>query len=709
VKRHIPYIRLDKGSLVQLGYGSLQRRVFATVTDGTSNIAVDIATDKHKTKELLQAANVPVPHGHIVSGIEELAEVIARTGFPLVIKPNDGSQGRGVTLNINNAEEAIAAYERARRHSEEIVIERYYSGADYRLLVINYRLVAAAKRTPAMVTGDGISSVRELIRKTNLDPLRGEDHEKILTRIRIDQHTEDFLRCQEMTLDSIPAKGKKVYLKQTANLSTGGTSEDVTDLIHAEIRSMAERVARVIGLDICGIDFISGDISVPLKQGKGVVLEVNAAPGFRMHTHPYSGKPRQAGEAVAEMLFPGTNNGRIPIIAITGTNGKTTTTRLIAHIASTAGYKVGYTTTEGIYINGEMVEEGDCTGPVSAERVLRDTTVDFAVLECARGGMLRSGLAFDECDVGIVTNVAEDHLGLKGINTLEEMASVKSIIPESVSRNGVVVLNENNEFTYNMKNRVNCRVALFSANPVSSRIAEHCKNGGLAATYQHGRITVCQGSRVILRENVENIPSAFGGRAIFMIENILAAILAACAKNIRIHHILKALHSFMPSFENNPGRMNLIRFRNFDFMLDYAHNFHGITALGSFIRQFDSDNKVGIISAAGDRRDVDIFNIGKASAEVFDKIIIRIDEDTRGRKESEIIDLLYAGITHSDRNFPVEVIMNEQDAIYQSVTHAVPGSLIVLFSDNVKKSFDLIRELKKKEEEPVYEETLSRK
>lgn len=699
VARGIPIIRLDKGSLVQLGYGNAQRRIEATITDQTSAIAVDIATDKERTKAMLRSASIPVPEGDIISEKEELAEIIEDIGFPLATKPHNGNQGKGVSLNLRNAEEAMEGFLKAKTYSNEVIVEKFFQGSDYRLLVINYRFVAAAQRTPAMVTGNGINTIRELIDKANLDPCRGDHHECILTKIKIDKHTEEFLKFQHISLEDVPPYGKQVFLKRTANLSTGGTSEDVTDHVHPEIISMAERVARTIGLDICGIDFISEDISKNLKQGKGIVIEVNAAPGFRMHTNPSKGMPRPVGEAVVDMLFHRNNNGRIPIIAITGTNGKTTTARMIAHIAETAGFTVGYTSTTGVYINKEVVEEGDCTGPVSSAKVLRDPTVNFAVLECARGGILRSGLAFDQCDVGIVTNVAEDHLDLKDIHTVADMAEVKSVVPELVKKDGMAILNENNEYTYQMKHKLKCTVALFSINSYSPRIKEHCNNGGIAAVYRDGEIILLKGNSVVLSEQVGNIPCAFGGKALFMIENIMAAILASYARFINIKFIVEALRSFTPTFENMPGRMNLIEFENFNFLLDYAHNFHGISALGSFIKEYDAIQKVGIVSAVGDRRDVDIINMGKASAEVFDKIIIRVDEDTRGRNENEIIDLINIGIQASEKELLVEVIKNEQEAIRYAFESAAPDSLIVLLSENIKKSYELLKSFTIQEKE----------
>jgi len=707
LSKGIPYLRLDTGSLVQLGYGNRQKRIEATITEGTSNIAVDLASDKHRTKQFLKESSIPVPAGSIIADISELGNVVNEFGFPLVTKPYNRNQGKGVTINIKNYDEAQSGFEAAKAFSDRVIVEEFIPGDDYRLLVVNTRLVAAARRVPAMVTGNDHSTIRELVDMANQHPSRGYDHENILTIIRLDESTEDMLRKQHITLDAVPPLGKKVFLKQTANLSQGGTAEDVTDLVHPEIAALAERAARIIGLDICGIDLIAEDISQPVAKGKAVIVEVNAAPGFRMHTNPAIGHPRPVGEAVVDMLFHGKYDGRIPIVAITGTNGKTTTARLLAHLARKAGYVVGLTTTEGIYINGTRIEEGDCTGATSSQKILRDKSVNFAVLECARGGILRSGLGFDKCDTGIVTNVAEDHIGLNGIWTIQEMAEVKAVVPESVKPDGLAILNENNEFAYRIKDRLKCAVALFSINSRSHRIVEHCKKGGIAAFYEEGKVILMNSHKVILSEYVEDIPIAFGGRAPFMIENILAAILAAYFNRIDIKYISEGLHSFVPSYENTPGRLNHIKFRNFNFILDYAHNMHGLEALSIYLRQIHATQKVGIISAPGDRRESDIIGIGKAAAEIFDIIIIRIDEDPRDKKPAEIADLLRTGIKLSRKKRAVEIIEKETDAITHAFSNAIWGSLIVLFSENVRKSFELITELKNKDERMTLENVVS--
>ncbi|MBP9933627.1 MAG: cyanophycin synthetase, partial [Chitinophagaceae bacterium] len=462
IHRGIPWIRLNKNSLVQLGYGMNQRRIQATVASTTSNIAVEIACDKEDTKNLLEAAEVPVPRGRIIYTEEELEAAIKRIGYPVVLKPINGNHGRGATTNIKDWGSAQLAFEIAKKHSRAIICEKFITGYDFRLLVINYKFICAARRTPACVTGDGKSTLQQLIDAVNADPRRGYGHEKVLTQIKVDAVTEKILADKELTLDSIIPKGEELMLKPTANLSTGGTSTDVTDFVHPNNIFLAERIARIIGLDICGIDIMAPDLSTPLEENGGAVLEVNAAPGFRMHIEPSEGLARNVAEPVIDMLYPPGSSARIPIIGITGTNGKTTTTRLTAHLVKSMGHKVGFTTSDGVYIQNQMMMKGDCTGPISAEFVLKDPTVDFAVLECARGGILRAGLGFHRCDIGIVTNISADHLGLGGIDTVEQLARVKSVVVQSVMPEGFAILNADDDLVYKMREGLECHVAFFS-------------------------------------------------------------------------------------------------------------------------------------------------------------------------------------------------------------------------------------------------------
>ncbi|MDA9262393.1 cyanophycin synthetase, partial [bacterium] len=512
-KRGIPWIRLNKYSLCQLGYGSNQKRIQATVTSETSNIAVDIAGDKEDTKYLLEQAEVPTPKGEIIRRERSLKESCRYVGYPLVIKPINGNHGRGITVDINSYEEALEAFRVAQKVSTAVIIEKYITGDDYRLLVINNKLVAAAIRTPAHVIGDGKSTIQELIDVVNSDPRRGYGHEKVLTAIDVNELTRTIIKAAGYQLDSVIKKDEMLILKDTANLSTGGTAEDVTDIVHPDNIFMAERISKIIDLDICGIDIMTTDISKPLAETGGAVLEVNAGPGFRMHLAPTSGLPRNVASHVIDKLFPPGSTSRIPIIAISGTNGKTTTTRLIAHIAKMKGLKVGYTTSDGVYIQNKLVMKGDCTGPASAEFVLKDPTVNFAVLESARGGLLRAGLGFKHCDVGIVTNVAPDHLGLRGIHTVEQLAKVKGVIPETVLPEGYSILNADDELVYAMRKNVESHVALFSMDENNIHIKSMQKVDGLCAVYENGYITICKGEWKMRVIKAVNVPLTYGGRA----------------------------------------------------------------------------------------------------------------------------------------------------------------------------------------------------
>ncbi|MDH3699416.1 MAG: cyanophycin synthetase, partial [Flavobacteriaceae bacterium] len=563
--RGIPWIRLNKYSLCQLGYGANQKRIQATVTSETSSIGVELACDKEDTKFLLEQAEVEVPRGDIISRESSLEASCKYVGFPLVIKPIDGNHGRGITVDINSLEEAKEAFKMAKQVSGRVIVERFITGEDYRLLVINNHLVAAAKRTPAHVIGDGVQTIEELVAEVNKDPRRGYGHEKELTAITINELTQTIIKDAGYSVDSVLAKGEKLILKDTANLSTGGTAEDVTDIVHPANVSMAERISKIIDLDICGIDVMTSDISKPLSATGGAVLEVNAGPGFRMHLAPTTGLPRNVAAPVVDKLFPKQGDtGRIPIIAITGTNGKTTTTRLIAHMAKMKGNRVGYTTSDGVYIQNRLLMKGDCTGPASAEFVLKDPTVNFAVLECARGGLLRAGLGFKKCDVGIVTNIAADHLGLKGINTIEELARVKGVIPETVLPEGYAILNADDDLVYDMRRGINCNLALFSLDENNPRIQALQRIGGITAVYENGYITLCRGTWKMRIMKAEDIPLTYGGKATFMIQNILPAVIAGNVRGFGNEDMKAALETFIPSATQTPGRLNLFKFKNFN-------------------------------------------------------------------------------------------------------------------------------------------------
>jgi len=695
--RGIPWIRLNKYSLCQLGYGANQKRIQATVTSQTSSIGVELACDKEDTKYILEQAEVPIPKGEIVRSEGGLRDAVDYIGFPLVVKPVNGNHGRGITANIRNMEDALVAFAAAKEISRSVIVEKYITGHDHRLLVINYKLVAASLRTPAHVVGDGKSSIQQLVDVVNTDPRRGYGHENLLTEIDLNELTIGILKEKGLTINSVPAKEEIVLLKDTANLSTGGTAEDVTDYVHPYNIFMAERIAKVIGLDICGIDIITDNIGQPLTETGGAVLEVNAGPGFRMHTSPAKGLPRNVGGHVVDMLFPPGSKWEIPIVAISGTNGKTTTTRLMAHLAKMKGYNVGYTTTDGVYIQNRKLVSGDCTGPVSAEFVLKDPTVNFAVLECARGGLLRAGLGFKKCDVGIVTNVAPDHLGLKGIHTMDQLAKVKGVIPETVKPGGYAILNADDDLVFAMRRDLKCKVALFSMNENSPRIKAHSAREGLSAIYENGYVTILKGEWKIRVAKVINVPLTMGGKAEFMIQNVLPVILASYVNDFSIEDIKTGLETFMPSPTQSPGRLNMFAFEKFNVLVDYAHNSAGFRALQKFVANLDASPKVGIIAGIGDRRPEDNHDIGFIAAEMFDEIIIRQDRNLRGRTEEEIIGMVHEGIKASDPTTKVTIITSEEEAIIHAIKTAAPNSLVIVSSDVVPTALDLVMKLKEEE------------
>ena len=698
-KRNIPFIRLNKQSLVQLGYGVHQKRIRATIASTTSNIAVDIACDKEETKLLLEAAEIPVPRGTVVRTEEGLQVAVEKFKYPLVIKPIDGNHGKGNTTNITTWEQAVKALDAAKVYGRNVIVEKFITGYDFRCLVINNKFICAALRTPASVVGDGEHTIQWLIDDTNKDPRRGYGHEKVLTQITIDQFTQKMMDDGGFTLETIPKKGERVLLKPTANLSTGGTSTDVTDEVHPANIFMFERIAKIIGLDICGIDVMATDLRTPVSENGGAILEVNAAPGFRMHIEPAEGLPRNVAEPVIDMLFPKGSIGRIPIIAVTGTNGKTTTTRLTAHIAKSAGKKVGYTTSDGVYIQNQMMMKGDCTGPISSAFVLKDPTVDFAVLECARGGILKSGLAFQHCDVAVVTNVAADHIGLGGINSVDQMAKVKAVVPETVFPHGFAILNAEDDLVYAMKEGLNCNIALFSMDESNSRIRKHCAKGGLATVYENGYVTIMKGNWKIRVMAAKDIPLTYEGKALHNIANCLPAVMATYLyRDITIEDIRQGLQTFIPGESLTPGRLNFFHFKNFTFLADFAHNPHGLKLLCDFISKLDYKTKVGVISGTGDRRDEDIMELGSISAGYFDEIIIRCDKNLRGRSAEEIIDLLQKGINRINASIPVKVIANENEALEYIYANPVPGALYTIMCDVVAGALDKIKELKARED-----------
>ena len=697
VIRDIPWIRLGTNSLVQLGYGINQMRFQATITCKTSSIAVDIACNKELTKKMLDAASIPVANGGICVNEEDLAETINKIGYPIVLKPLDGNHGKGASINVKNWEDAVAGLAYAKSYSNRIIVEKFITGFDFRVLIIDNKLVAAAKRVPANVVGNGKDSIQKLIEETNNDPRRGYGHENVLTEITIDRDTEDLLEKLKYTVDTVPRKDEVVYLKSTANLSTGGTSVDVTDMMHPENIFLCERISRVIGLDICGVDIMAENLTQPLKENGGCILEVNAAPGFRMHLAPSEGLPRNVASPVIDMLYPPGKPSRIPIIAVTGTNGKTTTTRLLAHIVKNNGYKVGFTTSDGIYVQNHMMEKGDTTGPLSAEYILKDPTVEFAVLETARGGILRSGLGFSRCDIGIITNIQEDHLGLSDIHTLEDLARVKSTVVKSIKKDGWAILNAEDEQCLKIANELSCNIAYFSLNEDNPTVQKFAKEGKIVAVYENGFITIKKGEWKIRVEKATQVPLTLGGKAKFMIANVLAATLAAYLQGFKTEDISLSLQTFIPSAAQTPGRMNIFEFKKFKVLIDFAHNASGYRGVEDFLNSVEATKKIGIIAGVGDRRDEDIKECAKIAGRMFDHIIIRQEKYLRGRTEDEIINLILQGIAESGKNVTHEIIPKEVEAIKHAINNAVEGSFITALSDVVTNAINIVQEYLDKE------------
>ena len=699
VARDIPWIRLGTNSLVQLGYGVNQMRFQATITCKTSSIAVDIACNKEQTKKMLDAASIPVANGGICVDEEDLEEVVKKIGYPIVLKPLDGNHGKGASINVKTWEDAVEGLAYAKKYSHRVIVEKFITGYDFRVLIIDNKLVAAAKREPAHVKGDGKQTIQQLINETNLDPKRGYGHENVLTQIDVDRDTTDLLEKLGYTLETVPRKDEVVYLKSTANLSTGGTSVDVTDMMHPENIFLCERISRVIGLDICGVDIMAENLTQPLKENGGCILEVNAAPGFRMHLAPSEGLPRNVAAPVIDMLYPPGKPSRIPIIAVTGTNGKTTTTRLIAHIVKNNGYRVGFTTSDGIYVQNHLMEKGDTTGPVSAEYILKDPTVEFAVLETARGGILRAGLGFSRCDIGIITNIQEDHLGLSDIHTLDDLARVKATVVRSIKKEGWAILNAEDDQCMKITNYLHCNIAYFSMDENHPKVKQFAKEGKIVAVYENGYITIKKGEWKIRVERATHVPLTMGGKARFMIANVLAATLAAYLQGFKTEDISLSLQTFIPSAAQTPGRMNIFEFKKFKVLIDFAHNPAGYKGVEEYLSSVEATKKIGIIAGVGDRRDEDIKECATIAARMFDHIIIRQEKYLRGRTEEEIIGLIIEGIAASGKKVSHEIIPKETEAIKHAIDTAEDGTFITALSDVVTNAIEIVQSYLDKESE----------
>lgn len=694
--RDIPYIRLNERSLVQLGYGVNQRRIQATTTANTNMIAVDIAGDKSATKQLLGDMGVPVPKGYRIRSIDELESTIDRIGYPVVIKPLDGNHGKGATVGIKNIEDAKIAWDKAKEYSRWVIVEKQLIGSDFRALVVNNRLIAVAERVPAHIVGDGKSTIQELIDKVNADPRRGYGHENVLTQIDIDNQTMRCIKLGGYELDSKLKKGEILHLKTTANISTGGTAIDVTDGVHPENVFLFERIAKIIGLDVAGVDVIAPNVSEPLSQNGGGIIEVNAAPGFRMHLAPSEGIGRNVAEHVIDMLFPPASPSRIPIFSITGTNGKTTTTRLIAHILRNSGRSVGYTTTDGTYIGNQQITKGDNTGPISAQLVLKDPTVDVAVLETARGGIIRSGLGFDHCDIGVVMNIAADHLGMKDINTLEDLARVKSVVPRAVSKRGFAVLNAEDPLVYKMRDLVDGTVVCFSMDENDPNIKKRAERGRVSCVFENGYVTILKGKWKVRVEKVTNIPLTYEGRAHFMIQNVLAATLACFVHGVSIEDIRVGLMTFNAGVAQTPGRLNFIEVGHVTVLMDYAHNPAGLRGLTNFVTKMPYKYRTILLNVAGDRRDEDIVEFGRIAGEAFDRIVIRNGHYLRGRTPESVYELLQKGIAEAGTEPAVRIIPDSLDAMQHAIKNGRKGELVVTLADRVPDDISFLHEIRDK-------------
>lgn len=689
VLRGIPYRRLTDGSLVQFGWGSKQRRIQAAETDSTSAIAESIAQDKDLTKSLLIAAGVPVPVGKPAQNLAQAWAIAQDIGLPVVVKPQDGNQGKGVTVNIVSQEHFEVAYETAAYYGE-VMVERFLPGQDYRLLVVGNKLIAAARREPPLVVGDGVHTVKELVNLVNADPRRGDGHSTSLTKIKFDGIAIARLAQQELQPESVPEKGLRVILRNNANLSTGGTATDVTDDVHPEVAARAVAAAQMVGVDICGVDVVSESLLRPLEEQQGGIVEVNAAPGLRMHISPSFGKGRNVGKAVIESMFKPGDDGRIPVIAVTGTNGKTTTVRLTSHLLKTQGMRVGMTNTDGVYVNGRQIDDGDCSGPRSARNVLMHPDVDAAVFETARGGMLREGLAFDRCKVAIVTNIGSgDHLGLNYITTLEDLTVLKRVIVLNVAPDGMAVLNATDPSVAAMAKHCPGSVTFFAQDPQHPVLATHRAQGKRVVFVENDHIVAQEGKK-IYRVPLANVPLTRQGQIGFQTENVMASVAAAWAINLSWENISQGLATFISDVQGVPGRFNVFDYRGATVIADYGHNPDAIQALVNAVDNMPSARRSVVISGAGDRRDQDIRDQTRILGQAFDNVILYQDACQRGREDGEVLKLLREGLEGAERTQGIDEIRGEFNAIDNAMERLEPGDLCLILIDQVEDSLAYI-------------------
>lgn len=695
-RRGIPWIRVNQDSLVQLGYGKNRKYIQAAMSEQTSAIAMDMAANKQLTKSVLERASVPVPRGKTVQTEKEALEAFEDLGGPVVVKPLDGCQGKGVSLNLTTPGEVTDAFRIAREFSSNVLVEELFVGRNYRTVVVNGRMVAASERLPAHVIGDGVHTVKQLIEIANEDPRRGDGHEKPLTRIKIDSVLLAYLQKSGISLDHVPMKEEMIILREGINLSTGGTAKDVTDIVHPDVKRLSERVARIIGLDICGVDLVLKDIIEPLEEGSGGVIEVNASPGLRMHHHPSEGRSRDVGAAVVDMLYPPGASARIPLISITGTNGKTSVTRMMAHILTEAGNRVGMTTTDGIYIGGELIVKGDTTGPHSARAILCDPSVEVAVLETARGGIARRGLGYDWSDISVMTNIQPDHIGQDGIKSVEDLVRIKSLVAERVREGGTLILNADDErlarLTENPRvSNIKKHVVYFSIRNNHLLIKRHTAAGGAAYFVKNGWIIECVNKAEHRIIQVSDIPVTMYGTAEFQVANALAAI-AAC----RAHGVTrKQVASFISTFQNalhNPGRANLFRVGHGYLMLDYGHNPDAFKSVCRMASLWQGRRVTGVVSVPGDRADSIIEQAGRVAAKGFHRIIIKEDIDLRGRAKGEIAGLLCQAIKEEAPDRECSIVLNESEAIDYAIQSMTDGEIVVVFYEKLEPVREVLKQ-----------------